>query len=145
MTKPSTKTWLPSYFNHYVQLDCFTLWGKEWCLLVDELFRYKQAYLMTDRSTECWCKMLLSGWVRYFGPPVHIICDQQSAFSSLEAGVACDKLHITRLLAGADLHKAERGGAHTSTSLVERHIGLLKHTCMTIAAHVDDALDNIDG
>eukprot|EP00971_Amphidinium_carterae_P180458 3579283-Amphidinium_carterae.1 len=38
LTKPSTKTWLPSHFNQYVQIDNFHLMGKEWTLVVDELF-----------------------------------------------------------------------------------------------------------
>eukprot|EP00971_Amphidinium_carterae_P348137 6490343-Amphidinium_carterae.1 len=44
MSRPSTKSWLPSCFNQYLQADSFHLFDREWILLVDELFRYKQAY-----------------------------------------------------------------------------------------------------
>eukprot|EP00971_Amphidinium_carterae_P236724 4698248-Amphidinium_carterae.1 len=115
-------------------MDGFHLFDKEWIIIVDELFRYKQAYHMPDLTTETFVDVLLNGWIRYFGAPTHIICDQGTTFASLEAGIACDKLGITRLLAGEDIRRAERGGAHTSTSLAERHIGLLKHTCMTMAS-----------
>ena len=39
---PKLRATLAMFFNHRVQGDLFTLFGREFFLLIDELFRYKQ-------------------------------------------------------------------------------------------------------
>ena len=44
------KATMARFFNHFVQADCFVLFGTDFILMIDECFRYKQGNVLADHS-----------------------------------------------------------------------------------------------
>ena len=133
MFRPTLKLTLAKHFNHILQVDSFTLFGLDWAMMIDELFRYKQVDELPDKTFDTYNRIFLESWFRFFGPPAIITVDQENALAGIEFGMMCDKYHITRHLGGSDPGKTQgRGAKHTATSLAERHIGLIKSTALKI-------------
>ena len=121
--RPQVKVGNSNVFNDRVQMDLFQYAGKWICLLVDESTRYKIAFLLMDKGWKEITKMLLSTWMMYFGPPGHLVADQESSVMSHEASADLERFGITRCPRGTTSGAA--GKQHTGTGLVERHVMLL--------------------
>ena len=65
------------FFNHICQAGAFVLMGMHYCLVIDELFRYKLARHIKDRTTETFRNFLLANWLRFFGPMLYLVVDQE--------------------------------------------------------------------
>ena len=130
MLRPMIRATMATHFNHMMQADSYVLFGQDWLLMIDELFRYKQTDHLPDKSFSTYLQVFMESWFRYFGPPSIITVDQEGSFAGTEFGMMCDKYHISRHLGGSDPEKSGRGGKHTATSIAERHIGLLKSTAL---------------
>ena len=139
--RPLVKASLAKYFNHKIQLDIFFILGGEFIMIVDELFRYKQAELIKDRSFDTMSATLLESWFRFFGPPRYVTIDQEGALAGAQFAMVCDKFGITRIVAGSDpTHVGQ--GKHTKTGLAEKHVDLVKLTMLKI--HADCREQSID-
>ena len=119
--RPTLKTKFALYFNHQVQCDAFVLWGKQFLLFIDVLFKYKQAGLINSETFDEMSRVFMSCWIRFFVPPTELVLDAGPLNSSLELGMMCDRFGIKRVLAASALD-----GKHTLTGDAERHIALLK-------------------
>ena len=119
-----------------IQADAFNLFDMDWNLMIDECFRYKQTEHLSDHSYASWVKTFMTGWFRFFGPPVILTVDQEGSLKGDELGMLCDRFRIQRRLVGSDgSSNADKSGSkHTQTGLVERHIGLVKSTALKMHA-----------
>ena len=111
-------------FNDLVQMDVFQFQDHLFMLVIDEATRYKVATSCPGRYLKDILGTLMKCWIRYFGPMKIFVTDQQSALMTIEAGQEFQRLGIERRPAGTTTKK--QGQMHTTTDLVERHIGLLK-------------------
>ena len=102
--RPKVKSRMAKHFNHVVQADLFFLWDRAFIILVDECTRYKFAEEIPNRSYEAILECLMKGWIRYFGPPKILICDQEGALAGDAFAHVCDKFDVERWLAGSDPH-----------------------------------------
>ena len=75
--RPMVRASLARFFNHVCQADAFVLLGAHYCLVIDELFRYKQACDIRDHSFETFRDFFLANWVRFFGPMLYLVVDQE--------------------------------------------------------------------
>ena len=122
---PTIKSHLATTFNEIVQHDLFFMWDKVFMLLIDEAIRYKMGDHLENKLGPTLVRALYRIWIRFWGPPQHILSDQEGGLLSAEATRMFDRLSITRLLVGKD---------GTSTKgLVERHIALTKIAMLKLA------------
>ena len=82
------------FFNHIVQADCFVLLGVHYCLVIDELFRYKQACSIKDHSADTFKDFFLANWVRFFGPMMYLVVDQEGALAGIEMAAPVSYTHL---------------------------------------------------
>ena len=133
--RPQVKIGNSNVFNDRVQMDLFQYAGKWICLLVDESTRYKIAFMLADKGWKEITKMLLSTWMMYFGPPGHLVADQESSVMSHEASADLERFGITRCPRGTTSGAA--GKQHTGTGLVERHVALTELTMRKLASELN--------
>ena len=81
MTRPQVRTTLPVRFNHMVEIDHFQCGGLNYMLIMDRTFFYKQGAYVRDLTAPEAIRAFTTVWVRYFGPPRHIIVDQGSSLA----------------------------------------------------------------
>ena len=115
--RPTVKSTMARFFNHMMQTDGFISLGINWVIMIDECFRYKQVEELATQEFKSLLDAFLSGWFRYFGPPLLLTVDQGSALSSMDMASLCDRYNITRLTGGSDPSTAKRPGKHTKTGL----------------------------
>ena len=140
--RPQIKATLARFFNHYMQADLFFVLGGEYLLLIDELFRYKQAGNLVDRSFETLSTFMLQQWFRTFGPPCHLTVDQEGGLAGIAMACVCDKFKIQRHVAGSDPSSSGRQAKHTRTGLAEKPVDLLKLTMLKMhAEHTSQAIE----
>ncbi|CAK0800448.1 unnamed protein product, partial [Prorocentrum cordatum] len=117
-TKPQVGITMAVRFNQRIQMDLCFQWDECFILVIDEFSKYKVADFLKDRTVEEILSTVLRCWIRYFGPPIRLILDQEGGMVSELASRMCDKFHIRRSFAGTD--------DHTMTGLVERRISLIR-------------------
>jgi len=122
--KPKIKSHLCTYFNQVMQYDLFFLWNQTFSLMIDECTRWKMACWIPDKKGPTLTKNILEAWIRYWGPPACIASDQEGGLLSEIGSQLFDRLNIKRVLVGE--------GGYTTKGLVERHVGLVKHTMMVL-------------
>ena len=125
MTKPKTTgARVAVYFNHRVQTDLFTLWGRLYIILVGEAIRDCVCNDLSTRDSSTWLQVFLNVWVRYFGAPHVIVSDQEGAVISDLVGKACEAFDIDRDLQGSE----ERA----RTGIAERKLGIIKLAALNL-------------
>ena len=133
--RPQVKMSNSNVFNDRVQMDLFQYAGKWICLLVDEATRYKIAFALADKGWKEITRMLLSTWMMYFGPPGHLVADQESSIMSHEASADLERFSIVRCPRGTTSGAA--GKQHTGTGLVERHVALTELAMRKLASELN--------
>ena len=131
LPKAKVKSFLASTFNEIVQCDLFFIGDEVFILLIDECLRWKTGNKIDNKLSETMTKAILYLWIRMFGPMAHLLSDQEGGLASTTATTFFEKFGITRLFVGQ--------GATGTKGLVERHIGLVKHSmlCLRQAAHAE--------
>ena len=99
---PTIKSHLATTFNEIVQHDLFFMWDNVFMLLIDEAIRYKMGDHLENKLGPTLVRALYRIWIRFWGPPQHILSDQEGGLLSAEATRMFDRLSITRLLVGQD-------------------------------------------
>ena len=74
--------------------------------------------LLGDKKPQIWYTTFVSVWVRYFGPCLTLVSDQEGADISDLISRTCEAFDINRDLAGSE--------GHTKTGLAERRLGITK-------------------
>ena len=120
--RPQVRMGGASDFNERIQMDRFQFSGKWICLLVAEATRYKIAFKLHDKGWKEISRALMNTWMMYFGPPAHLVADQDSSVMSHEASADLERFSIVRCPRGTTSGTA--GRQHTGTGLVERHVAL---------------------
>ena len=123
------KSTLATQFGESVQTDLFFLFDEVFVLIIDEAIRWKSGNHLPGKETKHLLNNLMSSWIRIFGPPKHLITDQEGALMSSEATQFCEQFGITRVPVGQ--------GRVGSKGLVERHISLTKHSMLTLKKQLD--------
>ena len=118
--RPQVSITLASRFGQCLQLDYCSVLGSTFLIMVDELFRYVQARKVLTYDAQEAANVLLQTWLRYFGNPETIKCDQGTTLASAELGAILERWSIQRELSGADAPE------HTMTGLVEKHVELFR-------------------
>ena len=105
-----------------MQVDGFTVLGNTYVLFIDELFRFKSGCDIVDHPTSSDCtEALMDSWLRFFGPMVYLVADQETDWSSAEMASVCDKFGTQRTFGGSDGTTMAHKGRRTTTGLVEKH------------------------
>ena len=116
------------HFNHRVQTDLFTLWGRMYIILMDEAIHWACCEFLPQKTAEVWHQVFLNVWVKYFGPPHFIVSDQEGSVISDLIGKACEAYDMDRDLQGSE--------GHTRTGMVERRLGIVKLAALKLYAQV---------
>lgn len=122
-------------FNECCQLDLFHLDNQWFIMVIDEATRYKVCDKVDSQEPEELLSRLLDRWIRYFGPMGKLVMDQQTSLMGHDVGGEFERLGISRKPKGTTSGDAAK--QHTSTGLVERHIGLIKITIKKIKAELE--------
>ena len=109
---------LATFFNERLVTDLFSLWGRTYVIYVDECIRYAVAAFIGDKKPHTWYTVFVANWVRYFGPCMTLVSDQEGAVVSDMISRACEAFDINRDLGGSE--------GHTKTGLAERRLGIVK-------------------
>ena len=73
---------------------------------------------MVDKTPNTFLNVMLDKWLRYFGPMLTLVVDQEGAIVSDTVSKFCDRYGIRRIFAGTD--------DHTLTGLAERYIFIVR-------------------
>ena len=73
----------------------------------------------------------MDAWIRYFGPPVCIVSDQEGALLSEFVGRCCERFSIARDFGGSQ--------GHTGAPLAERRIEIVRATAQKLWADVQQS------
>ena len=126
--KAQVKGHLATIFNEIVQHDLFFLWDKTFMLLIDEAIRWKTGSEIADKTSPTLLKAIIFLWIRLFGPMRNLLTDQEGGLVSIEADAFFERYSVTRILVGQ--------GAYGAKGLIERHVGLTKHSMLIIKEEV---------
>ena len=101
------KAALSEHFNYRVQTDLFFIFDKTFIILVDECIRWCLVEELSRKAADEWLSVVFRSWIRYFGPMVDLVTDQEGAITSDLVGKGCEKFGITRDFGGSQGHTAE--------------------------------------
>ena len=108
--------------------------GADFLVIVDQLFKFKGGGILTDMSASVLTETFMNQWVKFYGAPRKIICDQGTNLAGNTFGLFLERLGTQRQFGGSD-----RAGKHTATGTVEKAIDLLKVTMMKLYADLSEA------
>ena len=135
--KPAVRGLLASFFNDLLEMDCTQFLGTNLLVVVDLLFKMKGGGVLDDMTAKNLCQVFMNQWIKFYGPPRKVICDQGGNFAGLEFGTFLERLGIKRQLGGSDARRI--GSAHTATGTVEKANDLLKTTMLKLYCDLSDA------
>ena len=122
--RPLLRGHVATQFNELVYQDLFFLWDQPFALYIDSCTHWKTGCRLENKQAPTLLKALMSQWIRIWGPMQTLCSDQEGGLGSAEATVFCERLGITRTFVGT--------AAYHSTGLIERHIGLTKHSMLIL-------------
>ena len=106
-------------------------------VILCEVSNFMVALPLHSTRTQTILDAFQKGYLAYFGPPTHIVCDQATAFSSSLMEASVEKLNIRMIMVSTTNHKsllAEHGIKSLSNLLVKHLSGLWSwYNCLPYA------------
>ena len=106
-------------------------------VILCEVSNFMVALPLHSTKTQTILEAFQKGYLAYFGPPTHIMCDQDPAFSSSLMEAFAEKLNISMIMVSTTNHKsllAEHGIKSLSNILVKHLSGLWSwYNCLPYA------------
>ena len=145
---PVVKISFRNKFNERVQTDIFFFHRKEdldkadrellslldavrlesdvyaFMFFIDEATRFRMVTGITSRTAMSLINAFSCTWIRFFGPPEELQCDQEGGIFSGTFAAYCERIGTKLLPVGQ--------GQHTTQGLAERGIGLIKQNMRRI-------------
>ena len=93
-------------------------------VLLCEVSNYMVALPLSSTRTQSILEAFQRGYLAYFGPPTHIICDQDPAFTSSLMGAFVTQLNIKVILLSPTNHKSLQAehGIKSLSGLLVKHL-----------------------
>ena len=103
-------------------------------VLLCEVFNYMVALPLSSTRTQNILEAFQGGYLAYFGPPTHIICDQDPAFTSSLMEAFVTQLYIKVILVSSTNHKSLQAehGIKSLSGLLVKHLSQVWswHSCL---------------
>ena len=106
-------------------------------VLLCEVSNYMVALPLQSTRTQSILEAFQRGYLAYFGPPTHIICDQDPAFTSFLMEAFVTELNTKVILVSSSNHKSLQAehGIKSLSGLLLKHLSCLPYSMLCYNAY----------